>query len=96
MSNVLRMTGSGPDGNRCRDLILALVVSRILDPGSKLAAARALSPDTASSSLGEQLGLGVVDEALCCTDQQLDAVSSPYPHSCEANVLRPPQLQHAV
>src|SRR6202048_1279234 len=52
----------GPDGNRCRDLLLALVVSRILDPGSKLAAARALSPDTATSSLGEQLGLGVVDE----------------------------------
>jgi hypothetical protein len=49
-------------GNRCRDLILALVISRILDPGSKLAAARALSPDTATSSLGEQLGLGVVDE----------------------------------
>jgi hypothetical protein len=49
-------------GNRCRDLILALVVSRILDPGSKLAAARALSPDTATSSLGEQLALGVVDE----------------------------------
>ena len=52
----------GPDGNRCRGLILALVVSRILDLGSKLAAARALSPDTATSSLGEQLGLGVVDE----------------------------------
>src|SRR4051794_29387913 len=52
----------GPAGNRCRDLILALVVSRILDPGSKLAAARALSPDTATSSLGEQLALGVVDE----------------------------------
>ena len=49
-------------GNRCRDLILALVVSRLLEPGSKLAAARALSPDTASSSLGQQLGLGVVDE----------------------------------
>jgi hypothetical protein len=49
-------------GNRCRDLILALAVSRILDPGSKLATARALSPDTASSSLGEQLALGVVDE----------------------------------
>src|SRR5580693_7193171 len=48
----------GPDGNRCRDLILALVVNRILDPGSKLAAARALSPDTATSSLGEQLALG--------------------------------------
>ncbi len=52
----------GPDGNRCRDLILALVVGRILDPGSKLAAARELSPDTAASSLGEQLALGVVDE----------------------------------
>src|SRR5262249_46127856 len=42
----------GPDGNRCRDLVLPLVVSRLLDPGCKLAAARALSPDTASSSLG--------------------------------------------
>ena len=52
----------GPDGNRCRDLVLALVVGRILDPSSKLAAARALSPDTATSSLGEQLGLGMVDE----------------------------------
>jgi hypothetical protein len=52
----------GPDGNRCRDLILALVVGRLVAPGSKLAAARALSPDTASSSLGEELGLGMVDE----------------------------------
>jgi hypothetical protein len=31
----------GPDGNRCRDLVLALLVGRILDPTSKLAAARA-------------------------------------------------------
>jgi hypothetical protein len=52
----------GPDGNRCRDLVLALVVGRLVAPGSKLAAARALSPDTASSSLGEQLALGMVDE----------------------------------
>jgi hypothetical protein len=52
----------GPDDNRCRDLVLALIVSRLLEPGSKLAAARALSPDTASSSLGQQLGLGMVDE----------------------------------
>jgi len=52
----------GPDGNRCRDLVLALAVSRILDPGSKLAAARALSPETAASSLGAELGLGPVDE----------------------------------
>jgi hypothetical protein len=52
----------GPDGNRCRDLVLGMVVNRLLEPGSKLAAARALSPDTASSSLGQQLGLGMVDE----------------------------------
>ena len=52
----------GPDGNRCRDLVLAMIVGRILDPASKLAAARALSPATASSSLGTVLGLGEVDE----------------------------------
>jgi hypothetical protein len=47
--------------NRCRDLVLAMLVGRILDPVSKLAAARTLSPATASSSLGEVLGLGEVD-----------------------------------
>src|SRR5271157_3434050 len=52
----------GPDGHRCRDLILALAAARIIDPVSKLAATPALSPDTAASSLGEVLGLGVVDE----------------------------------
>jgi hypothetical protein len=52
----------GPDGDRCRDLVLALLVSRILDPASKLATARALSPATATSSLGEMLRLGAVDE----------------------------------
>lgn len=52
----------GAAGNRARDLVLALIVGRILDPLSKLAAARTLSPATAASSLGEMLGLGVVDE----------------------------------
>jgi hypothetical protein len=52
----------GPDGNRCRDLVLAMLISRILDPVSKLATARTLSPATASSSLGEALGLGDVDD----------------------------------
>jgi hypothetical protein len=52
----------GPDGNRCRDLVLALLVGRILDPASKLAAARTLSPATAASSLGDVLGLHGVDE----------------------------------
>ena len=52
----------GPDGNRCRDLVLALLLARIVDPASKLATARGLSPATAASSLGEMLGLGEVDE----------------------------------
>src|SRR4051812_4343993 len=52
----------GPEGNRCRDLVLALLLGRILDPASKLATARALSPATAASSLSELLGLGEVDE----------------------------------
>jgi hypothetical protein len=52
----------GPDGNRCRDLVLAMIVGRILDPASKLAAARTLSPATATSSLGTVLGLDEVDE----------------------------------
>ena len=45
---------------RMRDLALAAVVSRIIDPASKLATARALDPETASTSLGELLGLGPV------------------------------------
>jgi hypothetical protein len=52
----------GPEGNRCRDLILAMIVARIIDPGSKLAAARALSPETATSSLATILELSEVDE----------------------------------
>jgi transposase len=52
----------GPDGNRCRDLVVAMVASRLTEPGSKLATAKALSPETAASSLGAIMGLGEVDE----------------------------------
>ena len=52
----------GPDGNRCRDLAIALIASRIIAPTSKLATGKALDPTTAASSLGEVLGLGPVDE----------------------------------
>jgi transposase len=64
----------GPDGDRCRDLVLALLIGRILDPVSKLAAARTLSPDTASSSLGAALGLGAVadDELYAALDWLLE------------------------
>ena len=52
----------GPPRNRCRDLVIAMIVARLLAPASKLATARMLDPLTASSSLGEVLGLGPVDE----------------------------------
>jgi len=48
--------------SRQRDLIVALIVARVIDPGSKLAAARGLCEQTASTSLGEVLGLTDADE----------------------------------
>ena len=45
---------------RRRDLALALIVARLLDPSAKLATARLLDAATASDSLGEMLGLGSV------------------------------------
>ena len=49
---------------RCaeRDRVLALIVARVLNPGSKLATARGLAEATARDSLAETLGLGSVDE----------------------------------
>jgi len=52
----------GPAGNRCRDVVLAMIVARLIAPASKLATAKALDPATAGSSLGKALGLGAVDE----------------------------------
>jgi len=52
----------GPTGNRCRDLVVAMIVARLIAPVSKLATAKALDPATAASSLGSVLGLGAVDE----------------------------------
>jgi hypothetical protein len=52
----------GPPGNRCRDLVIAMIVARLIAPASKLATARMLDPLTAASSLGEVLSLGPVDE----------------------------------
>ncbi len=48
--------------SRERSLAIALIVGRILFPGSKLALSRHLNPDTATSTLGEELKLGEVDE----------------------------------
>lgn len=48
--------------SRQRDLCVAMIVERVLRPRSKLALARSLAEQTASSSLGEVLGLSDVDE----------------------------------
>jgi hypothetical protein len=48
--------------SRERDLALAMIASRIIAPGSKLATVRALSAETASSSLGRVLDLGAIEE----------------------------------
>src|SRR5271166_6149920 len=50
----------GATARRYRDLVLALIVNRVIAPASKLATVRALSPETAASSLGERLKLGEV------------------------------------
>jgi hypothetical protein len=45
----------GPDDSRCRDLVIAMIVGRLIAPRSKLATAKALDPATAASSLGAVL-----------------------------------------
>src|SRR3990170_2978959 len=41
---------------------VALIAARVLEPGSKLATARALTAETRHSTLGEACGLTAVDE----------------------------------
>lgn len=48
--------------SRERSLAIALIVGRLLFPGSKLALSHHLDPETATSTLGEELKLGSVDE----------------------------------
>ena len=52
--------GSKP--SRERDLCIALIVSRIISPGSKLACSRSLQPETATNSLNHELGLAEIDD----------------------------------
>lgn len=51
-----------PKPSRQRDLVIAMIVARIIDPASKLATARGLHSDTLHSSLGELLHLEFADE----------------------------------
>ena len=48
--------------DRTRELALALIAARVIDPQAKLATARALDPESATSTLGQVLGLGTVDQ----------------------------------
>lgn len=52
----------GRTATRERDLVLALIASRVIAPGSKLSTLRALAPETANSSLGRTLNLGAIEE----------------------------------
>ena len=57
----LERTIAGADSPE-RRRVLAMIVARIVDPGSKLATARGLAADTARDSLAETLGLEDCDE----------------------------------
>ena len=48
--------------SRERSLAVAITVSRIIEPRSKLATARGIAVETAFSSLGEELDIALVDE----------------------------------
>ena len=62
----LRSLGLGelidPVPSRQRDLVSAMIVAQVIEPGSKLAIARGLRGETAASSLGDVLHLGGCDE----------------------------------
>ncbi len=51
-----------PTPSRRRDLVTAMLVAQVIDPGSKLAFARGLRTATATSSLGDVLGVAGCDE----------------------------------
>jgi transposase len=58
-----RLGGGKPDPGegRLKDLAVAMIVARVIAPGSKLSTLRALSLETANSSLGLVLGLAGED-----------------------------------
>lgn len=55
-----RLIGSRPSARR--DRVVAMIVARVLRADSKLGTSRALAPETATTTLGEMLNLGPVDE----------------------------------
>src|SRR6516162_221142 len=51
-----------PSPSRRRDLVTAMLIAAVIDPGSKLAFARGLRAETATSSLGQLLSVTGCDE----------------------------------
>ena len=51
-----------PAPSRWRDLVTAMLIAQVIGPGSKLAFARGLRTETATSSLGQVLGVAGCDE----------------------------------
>ncbi len=45
-----------------RDLVITMIVARVIEPSSKLATARGLSPETCTSTLGELVGVANASE----------------------------------
>ena len=54
-----------PAPSRKRNLVLAMLIAQVITPGSKLAFARALRAETATSSLGAVLGVSGADRMTC-------------------------------
>jgi len=51
-----------PVASRRRDLVMAMLIAQVIEPDSKLGFARGLRTETATSSLGEVLGVSRCDE----------------------------------
>jgi transposase len=51
-----------PTRSRTRDLVIAMLIAAVIAPGSKLAIARGLRAETATSTLGAVLGVASCDE----------------------------------
>ena len=62
LDRLLLSTAKDEASRRHRDLVVALLVDRLIEPRSKLASVRGLNPDSATNSLGPVLGLGAVAE----------------------------------
>jgi hypothetical protein len=60
LDRLMLSTAVDEQSRRHRDLVVGLLVDRLITPRSKLGFVRAVHPETACSSLGAVLGLGVV------------------------------------